>query len=144
MNMKNLILSLSLIIIFLSSCQIFESNGPDAPKVSVEPAPVFVEEQLSITIRSAMPFYMPSCGGIRYDIERQESEGWIKYEGYGSFCSGLFGYITHVEQFVILRPQISEAGTYRIKSAYKFKEAEEMQPLYSAPFEVKNHEYVPH
>ena len=142
--MKRLMFSFGIVLLFLSGCQILGTDGPDAPKVSVEPAPVFVEEQLSITIRSAMPFYIPSCGGITYDIERQEAKGWIEYEGYGRYCSGTFGYITHVEQFVILSSQISEAGTYRIKSAYKFKEAEEMQPLYSAPFEVKNYDYGPH
>jgi hypothetical protein len=142
--MKPLIFSFGLVLLFLSGCQILGTDGPDAPKVSVDPAPVFVEEQLSITIRSAMPFYMPSCGSITYSIERQEAEGWATYERHGYMCTAIFDYKSRIEQFVILSSQISEAGTYRIKSAYKFKEAEEMQPLYSAPFEVKNYDYGPH
>lgn len=125
-----------ILAVFLFGCSIMGNDSPTSPRISVAPSTIEVGQKIEISIRPTSETRIPYCSGFVYTIERLESDGWQFFDADFRACTGLF------PEYIITRPitikhTITEAGTFRFVSSYRFNTDERYKPLYSKKFLVE-------
>ena len=126
----------SIIAVFLFGCSIIGNDSPTSPRISVAPSTIQVGQEIEISIRPTSETRIPYCSGFVYAIEKLESDEWQFFDADFKACSGLFpDYL--ISRPITIKHTITEAGTFRFASSYRFNTDDVFKPLYSKNFSVE-------
>ena len=135
--MKNTLLILSFVFVFLNACQITGSEKNSSPEIAIKTLPILVGQEINVEITSSGDFIMPYCGGIVYTIEKLDSNTWTFFDAQNGPCDTLMKPEKSISKSTNIYLKIDEEGTYRFVSSFKVTSDDEMESIYSERFEVK-------